>query len=141
MRRWTRVGAALAIAALAAVTGQAVYGSTSRPAPAGGGWSTNAPMPIDAFGASAVSDGWVFGGYSFSAGQNLDTAYKYEWFGDHWTQLASMSDAHLMSSAVPYGNSIYVFGGAIRDPDTMPPPVDCPLFVCHKTLPVTASNA
>jgi hypothetical protein len=47
--------------------------------------------------------GWVFGGYSFSAGQNLDTFYKYEWFVDYWTQLASMSDAHLMSSAVPYG--------------------------------------
>jgi pimeloyl-ACP methyl ester carboxylesterase len=124
------VSVALAIAALAAVTGPAVYGSTSGPAPqaspAGGGWVTTAPMPIDAFGASAASRGWVFGGYSFSAGQNLDTAYRYDPFGDHWTQLASMFDAHLMSSAVfyPPTNSIYVFGGAIRDPDTLPPPVD-----------------
>ena len=133
MRRWTRRGAALAIAALAAATGPAVYGSMNRPAPpgspAGGGWVTTAPIPIDEFGGSSTEDfqyGYVFGGYSFSAGQNLDTAYKYDWFGNHWTQLASMSDAHLMSSAVfyPPTNSIYVFGGAIRDPDTLPPPVD-----------------
>jgi hypothetical protein len=116
------VGAALAIAALAAVTGRAVYGGTSTPA--GGGWSTRAPMPVDAFGGSAVNGGLVFGGYSFSAEENLDTTYSYQWFGNYWTQRASMPDAHLMSSAVLAGGAIYVFGGAIRDPDTMPPPVD-----------------
>jgi N-acetylneuraminic acid mutarotase len=132
VRRWTRLGAALAIAALAAVTGPAVYGSTSRPAPQGspaGGWNTVEPITVDEFGGSSTSDsryGYIFGGYSFTAGQNLATAYRYDWFGSDWTQLASMSDAHLMSSAVfyPPTNLIYVFGGAIRDPDTLPPPVD-----------------
>jgi Kelch motif len=124
VRRWTKVGAGLAIATLAAVTD----GSPSRPAPpaspAGGGGTTVAPMPVDAFGGSAVNGGLVFGGYSFSTDQNLDTTSSYQWFGNHWTQRASMPDAHLMSSAVLAGNSIYVFGGAIRDPNTMPPPVD-----------------
>ena len=83
-------------------------------------------MPVDEFGASSTGDGYVFGGYSFGTGQNLASAYKYEWFGNFWRQLAPMPDANLMSSAVfyPPTNSIYVFGGAIRDPDTMPPPVD-----------------
>ena len=51
----------------------------NRPGPEArrAGWVTTAPMPIDDFGGSAVSDGWVFGGYSFSAGQNLDTTYRY----------------------------------------------------------------
>ena len=123
------MGAAVAIAALAAVTPSVVYGSMNRPAPAGGGWHVVTPMPVDEFGGSSLADsryGYVFGGYSFSAGQNLATTYRYDWFGSDWSQLASMSDAHLMSSAVfyPPTNSIYVFGGAIRDPDTLPPPVD-----------------
>ena len=100
-------------------------------APAAYGWDSFAPIPIDEFGGSSVPDGYVFGGYSFSAGQNLDTTYSFNLFGGGWTQRAPMPDANLMSSAVYYPptNSIYVFGGAIRDPDTLPPPVDyCRLY-------------
>jgi N-acetylneuraminic acid mutarotase len=84
---------------------------------------------VDEFGGStADGNGWnfVFGGYSFSAGHNLDTTYGYNWFGNHWAQFASMPDATLMSSAVSYWptRTIYVFGGSIYDPDTSPPPVD-----------------
>ena len=58
MRRWTRVGAALAIAALAAVA-----------VPAAQGWDRMAPIPVDEFGGSSIPNGYVFGGYSFSTGQ------------------------------------------------------------------------
>ena len=46
-------------------------------APAAYGWDSFAPIPIDEFGGSSVPDGYVFGGYSFSAGQNLDTTYNF----------------------------------------------------------------
>ena len=87
------------------------------------------PIPVDEFGGS-TADGngynFVFGGYSFGAGHNLDTTYRYNWFGDQWAQVAPMPDATLMSSAVSYWPTrlIYVFGGSIHDPDTLPPPVD-----------------
>ena len=114
MRRWKKIGAvAVVVGALAAITGPAAYG-----------WDSFWSIPIDEYGASSTQDGYVFGGYSFSAGHNLDNAYHFNLFSGGWNQLAPMPDANLMSSAVPSWPYIYVFGGSIHDPDTLPPPVD-----------------
>src|SRR6476619_2662734 len=114
MRRWKKIGAvAVVVGAFAAFTGPAAYG-----------WDSFWSIPIDEYGASSTQEGYVFGGYSFSAGHNLDSAYHFNLFSGGWNQLAPMPDANLMSSAVPSWPYIYVFGGSIHDPDTRPPPVD-----------------
>ena len=102
-------------------------------------------MPIDAFGRrSAVSDGWVFGGYSFSAGQNLDTAYKYRLVREllDATRFDVRRTPDVVGRLLPAANSIYVFGGAIRDPDTLPPPVDyCRTYYPGSAIPGTRAPA
>jgi hypothetical protein len=78
VRRRPWVGIVLATAALLAVTGPAATASTRSGAPAG--WNTFTPIPVDEFGGSSIPEGYVFGGYSFSAGQNLATAYSFNLF-------------------------------------------------------------
>jgi hypothetical protein len=85
----------------------------------GPAWQVVAPLPQDLFGAASASAGgymYVFGGYSFSTAQTLDTVYRYDPVANSWTTLAPMPQGALTASAVySYPNKIYVFGGADRD--------------------------
>src|SRR5437870_2766473 len=80
----------------------------------------SAPRPHDLFGGASATDGtylYVFGGYSFTSAQTLNTVYRYNPANDTWSTLAPMPTGTLVSSAIYYQptNTIYVFGGAERD--------------------------
>ena len=69
-----------------------------------------APLPHDLFGGASATDGtylYVFGGYSFTSAQTLNTLYRYNPTTDTWTTLAPMPVGTLMSAAVYYQRVYY----------------------------------
>ena len=60
---------------------------------------------------------YVFGGYSFTAVNTLNTVYRYDVSADTWSTLGAMPQREIVASAVYYPptNKIYLFGGSDRD--------------------------
>jgi len=88
------------------------------------GWQDKGPLPFPSLVGSAFAsvDGsaYVFGGYACWTEANLRqlrhaaTAWRYDFAGDSWTQLADFPCAAAGWCAVPYQQQIVLLGGALR---------------------------
>src|SRR5512132_2705358 len=85
LRAWI---AAFLLAAM--VVGASGSAAVAKPS---GSWQIVAPLPQDLFGGASASDGtyeYVFGGYSFTSIQTLDTVYRYNPATNAWSSLAPL---------------------------------------------------
>ena len=93
-----------------------VQGPTPTPTatPCGGAWVERSPVPYNAGGIFAASDGtFVYAGGGADLAKNIfhKDLLKYDPVNDSWTPLAPSPDYHYHSQAVYFGGKIYNIGG------------------------------
>ncbi len=83
-----------------------------------GPWTQAAPVGVDHYGGFMDSDGTVAyegGGYSFSAGDNINEFGKFDPVANTWTSLAPVPDLNNGEASGVYApnvNKLFVFGGS-----------------------------
>ena len=104
--------------ATATTTGSPSATPTCPPGGSPGPWTQAAPVAVDHYGGFMDSDGtfaYEGGGYSFSAGDNINQFGKFNPVANTWTPLAPVPDLNNgMASGVyaPNVNKLFVFGGS-----------------------------
>ena len=93
-----------------------VQGPTPTPTatPCGDAWVERSPVPYNAGGIFAASDGtFVYAGGGADLAKNTfhKDLLKYDPVNDSWTTLAASPDYHYHSQAVYFGGKIYNIGG------------------------------
>jgi hypothetical protein len=93
-----------------------VQGPTPTPTatPCGGAWEERSPVPYNAGGIFAASDGtFVYAGGGADLAKNIfhKDLLKYDPVNDSWTPLAPSPDYHYHSQAVYFDHRIYNIGG------------------------------
>src|SRR6266704_5267637 len=80
-------------------------------------WTQAAPVAIDHYGGFMDSDGtfaYEGGGYSFSAGDNINTFARFDPVANTWIPLAVVPDLNNLEASGVYApnvNKLFVFGG------------------------------
>ena len=91
-----------------------VQGATPTATPCGGAWVERSPVPYNAGGIFAASDGaFVYAGGGADLAKNIfhKDLLKYDPVDDSWTPLAPSPDYHYHSQAVYFNRKIYNIGG------------------------------
>ena len=88
--------------------------TTPTPTPCDGGWVERSPVPYNAGGIFAASDGtfvYAGGGADLAKSTFHKDLLKYDPVNDSWTPLAPSPDYHYHSQAVYFNRKIYNIGG------------------------------
>jgi N-acetylneuraminic acid mutarotase len=88
--------------------------ATPTATPCGQGWVDRTPLPYNAGGVFAASDGtcvYAGGGADLAKNTFHNELLKYDPVTDSWTTLASSPDYHYHSQAVYFNGKIYNMGG------------------------------
>ena len=99
------------------VSGSPSATPTCQPGGSPGPWTQAAPVAIDHYGGFMDSDGtfaYEGGGYSFSAGDNINQFGKFNPATNTWTPLAPVPDLNNGEASGVYApnvNKLFVFGG------------------------------
>ena len=89
-----------------------VQGPTPTATPCGGAWIDRSPVPYDAGGMFATSDGrYVYTGAGGDVKDGHNELLRYDPKNNSWIQLASSPDEHALSQAVYFKGKLYNMGG------------------------------
>ena len=89
-----------------------VQGPTPTATPCGGAWIERSPVPYDAGGMFATSDGrYVYTGAGGDINAGHNELLRYDPKNNSWIQLAPSPDEHALSQAVYFKGKLYNMGG------------------------------